>query len=108
MTAEFLSRLQGSTFGWACSRETRSAGLLAGHTPNSSELKTLSEQVRHLDEEGAAVATKSWFQRSAEAIETIAAQIVVVTDVKSSTGIRRVTEQELSLHARFKGCIVDT
>ena len=73
MAAEFLSRLQGSTSGLVPVLGRLSLLRYWPLAPSSCESKTLSEQVRHLDKEGAAVPAKSWLQRSTEAIKTIAA-----------------------------------
>ena len=61
-------------------------------------LKALAKQVGHLDEEDSAVAPEAGLKRSGKRIEAVAIEIVVIADVESGAGIRRVAEQELSLH----------
>jgi hypothetical protein len=60
--------------------------------------EALAKQVRHLDEEGAAVAAKARFNLAGKGIKAVAAEIVVVTDVESSTGIWRPAEKKLTLY----------
>ena len=61
----------------------------------SYECKSSSNQVRHLDEECASVASESRFELSGKGIEAIVIQIVVVAHVKRRAGIRRPAEQKL-------------
>jgi len=44
-------------------------------------LKTLTKQIRHLDEECSAIATEAWLELAGEWIEAAAIEIVVVAHV---------------------------
>ena len=72
-----------------------------------STTKAAPEEVGHLDEEGAAVATEARLQLSGEGIETVANQIVVVTNIESCAGIRRVAKKELAPRPRRQRVIVN-
>jgi len=54
------------------------------HTYLSAE--ALSNQTKHLDEERAAIATKTGFEIAGERIEAVTIQIVVVAGVESRAG----------------------
>jgi hypothetical protein len=58
--------------------------------------EALAKQVRHLDEEGSAVAPEAWLQLAGKGIKPAAIEIVVVTQIESGTWIGRVAKQELS------------
>src|SRR5712691_8235373 len=60
--------------------------------------KTLSEQVGHLDKEGAAVrsAAETRLKLAGERTEAVANEIIIVADIKSGAGIRRPAKQKLS------------
>ena len=73
-----------------------------------STTKAAPEEVGHLDEEGAAVATEARLQLSGEGIETVANQIVVVTNIERCARIRRPAQKELPSGSRRKRVIVDS
>ena len=60
--------------------------------------EAFAEQVRHLDEEGAAVAAKARLDLAGKRIEAVAAEIVVVTDIESRSRIRGPAEKKLALY----------
>src|SRR5207248_9998990 len=62
----------------------------------NSPAKTFPEQVRHLDEERAAVAAEARLELSGERIEAIACQVIIVANIKSRTGIWCVAEEKLA------------
>src|SRR6266849_5219719 len=58
--------------------------------------KTLSEQVGHLDEEGAAVAAEARLELIGEGTEAVAVEIVVVSDIESRPWIRCPAKEKLA------------
>ena len=62
--------------------------------------KALAEQIGHLDEEGAAVATKARLELARKRTETATSQIVVIADVERGARIRRPAKQKLSFIVR--------
>jgi hypothetical protein len=65
--------------------------------PVSLLSEALAEQVRHLDEERAAVAAKARFDLAGERIKTVPVHVVVISQVKRGTGIRRPAKKKLAL-----------
>ena len=61
----------------------------------SLSAKALAEEVRHLDEESAAVTAEAGLQLAGEGAETIARQIVIVSDIEGRARIRRVAKEKL-------------
>ena len=58
--------------------------------------KAATDQVGHLDEERAAVATKSRFELAGEGTEAVADEVVVVAKIKSSTWVWCVAKKKLT------------
>ena len=54
-----------------------------------------SYQIRRLDEEGAPIAAEAGFQLACKRAETVARQVIVVTDVKRRARIGRPAKQKL-------------
>jgi len=54
--------------------------------------KALPDQIRHLDEKGAPVATKAGLELAGERAETVAGQVVVISNVKRCARIRGVAK----------------
>src|SRR5437588_10283851 len=69
--------------------------------------EAFANQVRHLDEEGAAVAAEARLELSRERTEAVARQVVVVSSIKRSAGIRCVAKEELRAGAGGQCVIVD-
>ncbi len=55
-----------------------------------------ANQVRHLDEESAAIAAKARLELAGEGTKTVAGEVVVVTKIKSGAGVGRIAKQELA------------
>src|SRR5215510_12492650 len=68
-------------------------------------MKTLADEVGHLDEEGPRITMKTWFDhgRTSKAIKTIEVQVIVVAHVEGRAGIRRPAKQKLSLDVCAEG-----
>src|SRR5215213_9231412 len=74
---------------------------LFGRTFHCLLLEALTEEVRHLDEEGAAVAAEPGLEQPAHGAEAVAVHVVVVTGVEGRPRVRRPREEELRPGARL-------
>src|SRR5690349_2077220 len=68
--------------------------------------EALANQVRHLDEERAAVATEAGLELSGERTEAVADESIVVSDIKRRAGIGCVAKEELSARVRRQRVVV--
>src|SRR5882762_9686293 len=59
----------------------------------SCRLKALAKQIRRFDKERPAIATDTWFKLTAEWIESVAINVIVITSVQGGSGARRPGEK---------------
>ena len=71
--------------------------------------EALTKQIRHLDEDGAAVGTEvePWFELACERVESVVVDVVVVADVKGGTRIRRPAEKVLPADPRTQRIVIN-
>src|SRR5262245_66452670 len=77
-------------------------------TARGTDSKTAPDQVRHFDEECAAVAPEAGFELVGERAVSVASQVVVVTGVERRARIRRPSEQELPAYVRAQCAVVNS
>src|ERR1700752_3381229 len=70
--------------------------------------ESAANQVRHLDEECVPVASESWLRMTSEVVEAVVIQIVVVTHVKGSPGIRGPAKEKLSAQVCFERVVIES
>src|SRR4051812_45366131 len=69
--------------------------------------EALTKQVRQLNKERAAVATKAGLKLSGEGIVSVVGEVVVVTSIEGGAGIRRIAEEELAAGIRRERVVID-
>ena len=74
--------------------------------PNNPRLEPAANEVRHLNEDRARVATEAGNDLAREWMAAVVVQIVVVTRVKSRARTRRPAEQRLRSQARIERVVV--
>src|SRR5258708_17998383 len=69
--------------------------------------KALAEEIRHLDEEGAAIPAQARFELLGKGTKAAPVNVIVIANVQSGAWIRRPAKQELALDVRGNGIKVD-
>ena len=75
--------------------------------PNNARSETASDEIRHLDEDRARVASEARNDLLRERITAVVVQIVVISGVESGAGTRRPAKQRLRAEPRVERVVVE-